>query len=224
MSREPGPENPPQETPNTPPEERRAGGGADPTKLQRQTFVMVSDRGRFVLLVGLCTLAGVAVGFGLSTLASDRGDCEHVHHRASVVVPSVLPQLHVSPRANHSRHDCGKHRGVHIWDGDEGVHIWEDGDEFHFHARDDDDSGYLGVNISPANPGARVIHIASGSPAASAGIEIDDVIVAFEGLDIDLPGELVKLVRGAGAGDEVSLTVKRGDIQKTIAAALAELP
>ena len=223
MSREADPENPPHETPDTQPEVARPGGGADPAKLQRQTFVMVNDRGRFVLLVGMCTLAGVAVGFGLSTLASDRGACEHVYRHAGVV-PAALPQLHVAPSPGHRRHDCGRHRGVHIWDGDEEVHIWEDGDEVHVHGRDSDDAGYLGVNITAANPGARVIHIASGSPAATAGIEIDDVIVGFDGLDVDLPRELVKLVRRADPGEEVSLTIKRGDIEKTIAAALDELP
>ncbi len=39
-------------------------------KLKRETIVMVNDRGRLGLLVALCSLAGVAVGFGLSSMAS----------------------------------------------------------------------------------------------------------------------------------------------------------
>lgn len=39
-------------------------------KLQRETVVMVNDRGRLGLLVALCSLAGVAVGFGLSNMAT----------------------------------------------------------------------------------------------------------------------------------------------------------
>ena len=39
-------------------------------RLQRETVVMVNDRGRLGLLVALCSLAGVAVGFGLSNMAT----------------------------------------------------------------------------------------------------------------------------------------------------------
>ncbi|MCG8424874.1 MAG: PDZ domain-containing protein [Proteobacteria bacterium] len=42
----------------------------DAPKLKRETIVMVNDRGRLGLLVALCSLAGVAVGFGLSSMAS----------------------------------------------------------------------------------------------------------------------------------------------------------
>jgi hypothetical protein len=38
-------------------------------KLQKETVLMVNDRGRLGLLVALCSLAGVAVGFGLSNMA-----------------------------------------------------------------------------------------------------------------------------------------------------------
>ena len=41
----------------------------EPT-LKREAIVMVNDRGRLGLLVALCSLAGVAVGFGLSSMAS----------------------------------------------------------------------------------------------------------------------------------------------------------
>jgi serine protease Do len=39
-------------------------------RLQRETVMMVNDRGRLGLLVALCSLAGVAVGFGLSNMAT----------------------------------------------------------------------------------------------------------------------------------------------------------
>lgn len=38
-------------------------------KLQKETVVMINDRGRLGLLIALCSLAGVAVGFGLSNMA-----------------------------------------------------------------------------------------------------------------------------------------------------------
>jgi membrane-associated protease RseP (regulator of RpoE activity) len=37
--------------------------------LQKETVLMVNDRGRLGLLIALCSLAGVAVGFGLSNMA-----------------------------------------------------------------------------------------------------------------------------------------------------------
>lgn len=38
-------------------------------RLQKETVVMINDRGRLGLLIALCSLAGVAVGFGLSNMA-----------------------------------------------------------------------------------------------------------------------------------------------------------
>lgn len=58
-------------------------------KLQRETVVMVNDRGRLGLLVALCSLAGVAVGFGLSNMAAAISASNHCSMRARA------PQVHI---------------------------------------------------------------------------------------------------------------------------------
>lgn len=63
----------PEPTSQTPSAPTFAGNSIQPEvvpKLQRETVVMVNDRGRIGLLVALCSLAGVAVGFGLSNMAT----------------------------------------------------------------------------------------------------------------------------------------------------------
>jgi len=59
-------------------------------KLQRETVVMVNDRGRLGLLVALCSLAGVAVGFGLSNMAATLGAASHCNLRASAPLVRVI--------------------------------------------------------------------------------------------------------------------------------------
>lgn len=57
-------------------------------RLQRETVVMVNDRGRLGLLVALCSLAGVAVGFGLSNMATGL-HANQCHVRAAQPTASV---------------------------------------------------------------------------------------------------------------------------------------
>lgn len=61
-------ENQPASTHPTPSSSLPAPVEAVP-RLQKETVVMVNDRGRLGLLIALCSLAGVAVGFGLSNMA-----------------------------------------------------------------------------------------------------------------------------------------------------------
>ena len=74
-----------------------AGPGASDPPLKREAIVMAQDRGRLGLLVALCSLAGVAVGFGLSSMASGL----YVHQysaqvamarvQATVTIPAETP-------------------------------------------------------------------------------------------------------------------------------------
>lgn len=65
-------------------------------KLQREAVVMVNERGRLGLLVALCSLAGVAVGFALSNMAMGL----HAHYcnsrleapLARIVVPAAAAE------------------------------------------------------------------------------------------------------------------------------------
>ena len=90
----------------------------------------------------------------------------------------------------------------------------------------------LGVSLSSVNAqaaasyglgadeGALVAGVAEGSGAAEAGIQEGDVIVAFEGEDVEGASDLMLAVRGKQPGDTVTLTVNRDgqeqDIQVTL--------
>jgi len=231
MSQATGPEDPslpgqlPDETVAQPPPQpgpAQAPPRPDQGKLERQTVVMINDRGRLALLVGLCTLAGVAVGFGLSTMIAQSGSaCSHNALPASssrtsrTYVETVIPRPRVVvPRIGgfglHCHHE----------------HCWVDGNGWRVQLGDldlealsgigrlfddDDDTAWLGVNIVTSDAGARVTDVSDGSPAERAGLRQDDVIVEFEGRRVGSASQLVRLVRSADPGDEVKMKIERGD-------------
>jgi S1-C subfamily serine protease len=61
-----------------------------------------------------------------------------------------------------------------------------------------------------------------GSPAEAAGLSVGDVIVAIDGVAVPTMSALVARLRETDPGDEVSLSVRRGDQTVTMAATLAE--
>jgi S1-C subfamily serine protease len=67
--------------------------------------------------------------------------------------------------------------------------------------------GYLGVQVTTSpTGGVEIAGVMSGSPAAAAGIEIGDTIVSLDDAQVDAPDELVELLAGLEAGDEVTVT------------------
>ena len=66
----------------------------------------------------------------------------------------------------------------------------------------------LGEDVEITTTGTIVREIAEGSPAAD-GLEVDDVIVAVDGNDVDVPGELGDLLQEGGPGTTHTLTVER---------------
>jgi putative serine protease PepD len=88
-------------------------------------------------------------------------------------------------------------------------------------------TGYLGVSMgdSPSGQdGAVVQDVASGSPAAKAGLQVGDLVTAIDGKTIQSSAEMVAAIRDHKPGDKVSLTVNRGGNQTTISASLGERP
>lgn len=94
--------------------------------------------------------------------------------------------------------------------------------------------GYLGVSVapaseaaaetqSPASRGAVVVEIAPGSPAARAKLAPGDVILKFQGEDINGPRDLTRRVAATPPGTTVKLELKRGSESRTIEVGLAEL-
>jgi serine protease Do len=97
--------------------------------------------------------------------------------------------------------------------------------------------GYLGVAVQPVRLGERqrsagagaergvvVLSVTAGSPAESAGLLVGDVITAFNARPVESSHDLLDLLAGAGAGQQVALHVIRGADAKDLTATLAERP
>jgi serine protease Do len=94
---------------------------------------------------------------------------------------------------------------------------------------------YLGIEYVPLNPalsaqngisvpyGAYITNVVSGSPAAQAGLQADDVITAIDGMQIQNDSDLARILGGDKPGDTVALTVLRGNQTLTIKVTLAQL-
>ncbi|HWS46753.1 MAG TPA: trypsin-like peptidase domain-containing protein [Acidimicrobiia bacterium] len=72
--------------------------------------------------------------------------------------------------------------------------------------------------------GALVQAVGSGSPAAQAGIQPGDVIVAADGKPVTSPEDLITAIRGHKPGDTMQLTVARNGSTKTVTVTLTERP
>jgi len=87
---------------------------------------------------------------------------------------------------------------------------------------------YLGVVVTGITPalqaelglttdqGAVVLEVVPGSPAAAAGLEPGEVIVALDGTPIDSPSALVRAVQSRSPGQKVSVTVIADGRTKTL--------
>jgi S1-C subfamily serine protease len=69
--------------------------------------------------------------------------------------------------------------------------------------------------------GVQVVEVADGSPAAKAGLELEDIITKIDGQAVTENGDIVSKVQSAKAGDKLQLTVKRGDSEKQLEVTLA---
>jgi putative serine protease PepD len=88
-------------------------------------------------------------------------------------------------------------------------------------------TGYLGVTMGAptgGQDGALVQEVASGSPAAKAGLRPGDLVVAIDGQSVADPSEMSARVRAHKPGDKVTLKVVRGGNETTITATLSQRP
>jgi putative serine protease PepD len=83
--------------------------------------------------------------------------------------------------------------------------------------------GISGDNL-PNGKGAHVNSVSPGGPAASAGIEPDDVIVAMNGKPIDSMNQLIETLLQLNVGDRVTVGLLRGGDRKTVTVRLAARP
>jgi serine protease Do len=95
--------------------------------------------------------------------------------------------------------------------------------------------GWLGVMIQPVTDdiaeaqgldkamGALVTD-AYGAPAKDAGVMAGDIILKFNGEEVEDTGDLVRRVGDASVGAEVAMTVQRGGDQKELKVVLGQRP
>jgi serine protease Do len=98
------------------------------------------------------------------------------------------------------------------------------------------DRGWLGVQIQEMTPeissslglkndhGALVADVNPGSPAAKAGVKQGDVILKYNGRDIDHLHDLPRLVAETSAGSTVPMTVWRNGHDEQLQAAVGQMP
>ena len=98
------------------------------------------------------------------------------------------------------------------------------------------DRGWLGVHIQSLDEdlartlglddakGALVAQVTPDSPAASAGFEQGDVILTYDGRQIEDLRDLTSAVADTGAGTEVEVVVWRDGTEQTIEVEIGQLP
>jgi membrane-associated protease RseP (regulator of RpoE activity) len=108
--------------------------------------------------------------------------------------------------------------------------------EMYRDAQQDEDAGYLGVQVQDLTrslkramdlegvDGALVNRVEDGSPADDAGLRKGDVIVRVGRTDTPGASELTRAVRKMKAGDKTSLTVVRDGDRKTLSVTLGSRP
>ena len=96
--------------------------------------------------------------------------------------------------------------------------------------------GWIGIAMEPLTAelaqslglreprGAVVARVYPGGPAATAGLEKNDVVVTFEGVPVDDYGQLRRLSADAEVGKTVKLEIVRNRERKTIELRVAEAP
>jgi photosystem II stability/assembly factor-like uncharacterized protein len=84
--------------------------------------------------------------------------------------------------------------------------------------------GFLGFQGEDANPGVKLTAIVDGSPAAKAGLQIDDVIRGVAKKEIKNYDELLEELRARNSGDKVTLKIERDEKIKDFEVTLGERP
>lgn len=95
--------------------------------------------------------------------------------------------------------------------------------------------GWLGVKIQPVDAdiakslgldepvGALVAEVFADSPASAAGVQVGDVIVAFDGTDVEKSADLPALVAGTPVGKSAELVVLRAGSKVSLTVDVAKL-
>jgi peroxiredoxin len=85
---------------------------------------------------------------------------------------------------------------------------------------------WLGIELAPAPNGGGLLakRVLRASPADKAGVQDGDLLVSIDGKDIESQRQLIDHLQEVGAGNKVSLKLKRGTADKTLSITLEEHP
>ncbi|MBW3594249.1 MAG: trypsin-like peptidase domain-containing protein [Actinobacteria bacterium] len=100
-----------------------------------------------------------------------------------------------------------------------------------------EERAWLGVGIAVVDPlaadelgldreqtGALITQTVSGAPAAEAGLEAGDVIVAIEGETVETPDDLTRILTDFDPGDTIAVEIVNADGTDTVEVTLAQRP
>jgi putative serine protease PepD len=83
---------------------------------------------------------------------------------------------------------------------------------------------FLGVSTSGDSGRVTVAGVTAGGPAASAGLQVGDVITSVGGKRVSSPGDVAAAIQDKHPGDPVKVVVERGGGSQTLDVTLAERP
>jgi len=75
---------------------------------------------------------------------------------------------------------------------------------------------FLGIVTAPAAGGLKIYRVLEGSPAAKAGLKVNDIIVKADGKPLKTHKDLVDMLRKHKPGDVVEMEVLRGEETKVL--------
>ena len=90
-------------------------------------------------------------------------------------------------------------------------------------AQDAGERPFLGITFSAEDNGALVREVLADSPAAAAGLQVDDLILALNGAEL-APADFVETVAALAVGDEITLTILRDEAEMELAVTLGSAP
>ena len=78
----------------------------------------------------------------------------------------------------------------------------------------------MSLDSTFTGPGARIADLPTaslaGGPAAKAGLQPGDIILAIDGQDIAVADDLIVAIRSHAIGDTVTIKYQRGSVIKTV--------